>query len=54
VAVEDADLAIDRASSAAITIRVESDSLNKVFVAVLEVEVEGRLLFVGRRGDGSG
>ncbi|KAM6533752.1 hypothetical protein FALCPG4_006708 [Fusarium falciforme] len=41
VAVEDADLAIDGAGGAAVAVCVEGDCLDEVFVAVLEVEVEG-------------
>lgn len=40
VSVEDADLAIYGASRAAVTVSVECDSLNEIFVAMLEIEIE--------------
>ena len=47
VAIEDADLAIDGAGGAAVAVCVEGDCLDEVFVAVLEVEVEGWCFFAG-------
>lgn len=54
MSVEDTNLAVDGASRAAVTVGVECDSLNEIFVAVLKIEIEGGLLFAWRRGDGSG
>ena len=51
VPVEDADLPIDGAGCAAVTICIEGHSLNEILVAMLEVEVKGGLLFAGRRRD---
>lgn len=50
MAVEDADLAVDGAGCAAVAVGVECDGLDEVLVAVLEIEVEGGLLFAGRGG----
>ena len=53
MAVEDANLAVNGTSSATVAVSVEGNGLDKVFVAVLEVELEGRF-FLQRRLDGGG
>lgn len=54
VSVKDPNLAIDGAGRAAVAIGVECDSLDEILMAVLKIEVERRLLFAWRRGDGGG
>ena len=48
MAVEDADLAVYGASRAAVAISVEGYGLDEILVAVLEIQIKGRLVVAGR------
>jgi hypothetical protein len=52
VTIEDANLAVDGAGCASVSVGVEADGLDEVLVAVLQVEADARLFVAWREDTG--